>query len=77
VNRIYKDAMMPLHWVVGDLAGEMWVVPATAGGWVLRSRYAVPPSLRAPRLEEVPATVYAHGLGIPDLERRTVETVRG
>lgn len=77
MNRIYADPALPSHWVVGDPAGEMWIVPATAGGWLLRSRYAVPPSLRVPRLEEVPATVYAHGLGIPDLERRTVEAVRG
>ena len=74
--RIYVDDSLPNHWVVGDLAGKMWIIPAIGhGAWSKRTPYAVPPSMRRARLREVPSTISSIGLGIPDLEHRPVEVV--
>lgn len=76
--RMYEDKTLPGHWIVGDLSGDMQMVPWSANGWKFRQPYQVPPgAFRNARLDEVPLAKYAAEVGIPGFERQTVESRAG
>jgi len=74
--RIYMSNQLPLHYLVGDIDGELWIVPAQPGGWTARIRYAPPPrSGWRKHLQEAPSYC-ATSLGI-EVESRTSAQIAG
>jgi alpha-tubulin suppressor-like RCC1 family protein len=39
IMQIYATTAMPVHWIVCDAEGKLWIVPAILNGWKQRRPY--------------------------------------